>query len=271
MPGMGVMPSGTDDMPDMVMPSTLGPADASGDGNGLSDDVSGYKLVSQTDTVPAGARSTYSFHISGPDGATVTRYQPYESKLTVFYLVRSDLTDYQHIDPAMRQDGTWDVPLPPLAPGTYRAYVTFAAPDASQGTPLVYVLSCPFTVPGSLALTALAAPSTSTTADGFTVSLSGGLRAAEPVPLSISIANDGKPVENFQRYLDGYAHLTAFRAGDMAFARILSTGRSTGSGLSGPLTAQALFPEAGTWRIFVQFQVGPHVHTAALTVDVAAS
>jgi hypothetical protein len=267
MPSMGGM---TDDMPDMVMPSTLGPADASGDGTGLSNDVAGYKLVSSIDTVPADAASTYSFHITGPSGDTVTRYQPYESKLTVFYLVRSDLTNYQHADSTMRQDGTWDVFLPALAPGSYRAYVTFAAPDASQGTPLVYVLSRPFTVPGSPANATLPAPTSSTTADGYTVSLSGQLRTAASVPLSISVRSGGKPVEDFQRFLDGYAHLTAFRAGDMAFARILSTGRVTGDGLAGALTAQALFPESGTWRLFVQFQIGTQIHTAAFTVNVSS-
>jgi hypothetical protein len=269
MPGMGSMTG--DDMPDMVMPSTLGPADASGDGTGLAAAVAGYRLVPADDTVPAGTPSTYAFHISGPDGKTLTRYQPYESKLTVFYLVRSDLTNYQHIDSTMREDGTWDVSLPALEPGSYRAYVTFAAPDAGQGTPLVYVLSRPFTVPGSSANAALPAPTSSATADGYTVSLSGRLKASASVPLSVSVASGGKPVEDFQRFLDGYAHLTAFRVGDMAFARILSTGRVTGDGLAGALTAQALFPESGTWRLFVQFEIGTQFHTAAFTVNVPAS
>ncbi len=270
MPSMSAM-AGGGDMPDMVMPSTLGPADASGDGTGLSDHVGGYQLVSTTDTVPAGAPSTYAFRISGPDGKAVTRFQPYESKLTVFYLVRSDLTGFLHVDSTMREDGTWLVALPALAPGSYRAYVTFAAPDASQGTPFVYVLSHLFTVPGASRPAALPAPTTSTVADGYAVSLSGQLEAAKSVPLSISVASGGKPVESFQRYLDGYAHLTAFRVGDMAFARILSTGRVTGDGLAGALTAQSLFPEGGTWRLFVQFQIGTQVHTAAFTVNVSGS
>jgi len=167
-----------------------------------------------------------------------------------------------------RQDGTWDVQLPALTPGSYRAYVTFAAPDASEGTPLMYVLSRPFTVPGATADVALPAPTTSTTADGYTVAIAGQLKAAQSVPLAIRIESGGKPVQFFTRVLDGYAHLTAFRVGDMAFARILSTGRSSADNGAGPLTAQALFPESGTWRLFVQFELGDKMHTAAFTVNV---
>ena len=259
--------SGMAGMSDVPMPTSPAVADAADDGTGLAPTVSGYRLVA-ADTVPAGAPSTFEFHITGPDGRTVTRYQPYESKLTLFYLVRSDLTGYQYVESTMRQDGTWDVSLPALTPGAYRAYVTFAAPDAGEGTPLMYVLSRPFTVPGATAAVALPAPTTSTTADGYTVAIAGDLRAAQPVALAIRIESDGKPVQYFTRILDGYAHLTAFRVGDMAFARILSTGRSSADNGTGPLTAQALFPESGTWRLFVQFELGDKMHTAAFTVNV---
>lgn len=259
--------SGMAGMSDVPVPTAPAVSDAANDGTGLAPALSGYTLAS-TDTVPAGAPSTFSFHITGPDGHAVTRYQPYESKLTLFYLVRSDLTNYQYLESTMRQDGTWDVQMPPLTPGSYRAYVTFAAPDASEGTPLMYVLSRPFTVPGASAAVALPAPTTSTTADGYTVAIAGQLKAAQPVPLAIRIESGGKPVQFFTRILDGYAHLTAFRVGDMAFARILSTGRSSADNGAGPLTAQAVFPEGGTWRLFVQFQLGDKMHTAAFTVNV---
>jgi len=259
--------SGMAGMSDVPVPTAPAVADAANDGTGLAPALSGYTLVS-SDIVPAGAPRTFSFHVTGPDGHTITRYQPYESKLTLFYLVRSDLTNYQYLESTMRQDGTWDVQLPALTPGSYRAYVTFAAPDASEGAPLLYVLSRPFTVPGATAAVALPAPTTSTTADGYTVAIAGQLKAAQSVPLAIRIESGGKPVQFFTRVLDGYAHLTAFRVGDMAFARILSTGRSSADNGAGPLTAQALFPESGTWRLFVQFELGDKMHTAAFTVNV---
>jgi hypothetical protein len=201
----------------------------------------------------------------------VTRYQAYESQLVTFYLVRSDLTEFRQLEPTMRQDGTWTVELPALPAGSYRTYISFAAPDSSEGTPLVYSLSAPLSVAGSgaNAAAALPAPASSVTVDGYSLKLSGALKAGVTDTLALDVTNGGKPVLYFDRYLDGYAHLTGFREGDGAFAHLLATGRAGGAGGSGALTTRALFPESGTWRLFVQFETGGKLHEAAFTVTVS--
>lgn len=266
--GSSALPPDDMNMNMTAIPTAAALAEAAPTSTGLADNVSGYIYLPAADTVPADHPADFSFHITGPDDHAVTRYQPYESKLVVFYLIRSDLTGFSEYDPTMREDGTWTVQLPALAAGSYRSYVTFAAPDSSVGTPLRYVLSHPLTVPGQPADTPLPTSSLSATTDGYTVTLSGALKAGVTVPLGISVTNGGKPVVYFDRYLDGYAHLTAFRVGDGAFAHMLSTGRAGGAGGSGALTANALFAEKGSWRLFVQFQTAGRLHTAAFTVDV---
>jgi hypothetical protein len=259
--------TGMGDMPGMVMPTTAAAlAEAAPEGTGLADGTGGYVFVPTADTVPAGAPSMFSFHITGPGGRTVTRYQPHESQLVQFDLIRADLTNYVHIDPAMREDGTWVVPLPALPPGSYRAYTTFAAPDASAGKPLLYRLSHAFIVPGNPPVsTPLPAPMATVTVDGFTVTVAGRPKGGTSTPLTIDIRKDGQPVGYFQRYLDGYAHLTAFHAGDLAIARLSPADKVTGRQ---ELTSQAVFPVRGTWRLFVQFRISGPPHTAVFTVAV---
>ena len=109
---------GMDDMAGMAPASAPAqPAEAAPHGTGLAATVDGYTFV------PLAETGTFTFRISGPDGQPVTRYQPYESELLQFDLIRADLTGYQHLDPAMHADGTWAVALPALSPGVYRAYV----------------------------------------------------------------------------------------------------------------------------------------------------
>lgn len=247
--------SGMDDMPGMAaapVPSRL--PEATPAGTGLSANANGYTVTLAADG--------QSFHVTGPDGRTVTRYQPYESELMQFDAIRSDLTGYRHVDPAMRQDGTWSAPSTGLPPGSYRGYVTFAAPDSSAGRPLVYQLSSPFTVPGT---PTPAAPVTGATVGGYTVSLTGQAKAGVPTLLRLRITKGGRPVPYFQRYLDGYAHVTAFHTGDLAFAHL-----TPATGGNGSLTTQALFPESGTWRLFVRFQPADVPLTATLTVNVVS-
>jgi hypothetical protein len=257
------MPSGMADMPDMtdMASAPTGPAVADADpgGIGLSAATGGYSLAAEMT-----ASDTLTFRINGPGGKAVTRYQPYESRLVILYLIRSDLSGYQLLDPAMREDGTWTARLPALPPGSYRTFATFAAPDSGQGTPLRYTLSQPFTVDGRGTDSPLPAGTTTTTVDGFTVTWTGQPRAGVSSPLGVSIARDSKQVGYVDRFLDGYVHLTAFRAGDLAFARMFATGKDN----AGLLTANAVFPGSGTWRLFARFQVNGQPHTAAFTVVV---
>jgi hypothetical protein len=261
--GSSDMP-GMPDMPDMSsVPTGPAVAEASPAGTGLSSSAGGYALQ----PVQVSATGTCTLRINGPGGRAATRYQPYESRLVIPYIIRSDLSGYQLLDPAMRQDGTWQAQCPALRPGSYRAFVTFAAPDAREGTPLRYTLSRTFTVPGADSDAPLPSATTSSTVDGFRVTWSGMPRAGTSSALAISITENGKPVGHVDRFLDGYVHLVAFRAGDLAFAHILPTGRDG----SGNLTATAMFPESGTWRLFAQFQTNGVLHTTAFTIVVPRS
>jgi len=257
--------AGMDDMAGMSMaPTASPPAEAQPAGDGLSSSVNGYSLAPATDTVPAGVPASFDFHITGPDGRPVTRYRPYESQLMLFDLVRSDLSGYQHVDPAMRQDGTWSVQLPALSPGAYRAYVTFAAPDT--GKPLVYTLSRPFTVPGQAAEIALPGPSASVQQGSLTVTMTGRSRTGVASPLAFGFTDNGKAISYFQRSLDGYAHIVAFHTGDLAFAHLTPADKVPGR--ASELTTRALFPTGGTWRLFAQFQTSGPAQTVAFTIDV---
>lgn len=257
MPGMGDVTS---------VPTTAVLAAAAPDGTGLSARLRGYTLVPVDREVAAGKPGTYSFRIDGPNGKPVLRYQPYESAFVNCYLIRADLTRFTYLQPAMRQDGTWTVALPALPPGSYRAFATFAAPDASEGTPLVYQLSTALTVPGTAPQSPVPRPAASASADGYTVTLTGNPKAGVSGPLTVVVSKNGGVVESFQRFLDSYVHLTAFHAGDLAFAHVLSLGGVDAS--TGDLTAEALFSESGTWQVFAQFELAGSIHTAALTVDV---
>ena len=243
MPGMAAAP-----VPSSVREATPG-------GSGLSGSVDGYTLLLAPDAL--------SFRVVGPGGRVVTRYQPYESELMQFDVVRSDLSGYRHVDAAMKEDGTWVVSLPAFPPGEYRAYATFAAPDASAGTPRVYQLSRAFVVAGSVVGVALPSVSSAATVGGYRVVLGGSAKAGVSTILHLSFSRGGVPVRYFSRYLDGYAHVTAFHQGDLAFGHF-----TPAVGAGGQLSTQALFSESGDWRVFVRFQAVGDPLIAEFTVFV---
>ncbi|MFC1401867.1 MULTISPECIES: hypothetical protein [Streptacidiphilus] len=264
MPGMPGMTT-TSAMPSMGGMDGMG-AMASGDG--LAATSGGYTLASASATLPAGQASDYRFTITGPDGKPVTGFAVDQTKKLHFYAIRSDLTGFQHVHPTMAADGTWTAPLAALTAGTWRLFATFT-PDSGSGRGTDFVLSRTVTVPGRPVDTALPAASTSTTVDGYTVTLTGELMAGMAHPLTVTITSDGKPVTDLEPYLDTYAHLTAFHQGDGAFAHLHPTTAVTGAHGGPTLSFHAELAESGNWRLFLQFQTAGTLHTAAITVHVS--
>ena len=237
-------------------------------GDGLTADASGFRLATATPESPAGQPAPFQFRILGADGKPVTAFELDQTKLMHFYLIRSDLTGFQHIHATMSADGTWTAPLAPVQPGSYRTYASFITKDAS-GKRVALVLSQPVTVPGTATVTPLPPPSPTTEVDGYTVTLSGGpIMAGQEHPLTATVSRNGRPVTDLQPYLDTYAHLTAFHDNDLAFAHLHPHGTVNGDHGGPTLSFEAMLPKAGDWRLFLQFRTAGVLHTAAVTLPV---
>ncbi|WP_431679762.1 hypothetical protein [Kitasatospora sp. KL5] len=233
-------------------------------GDGLAAEQAGYRLDLATAQLPGGSPAELRFAVTGPDGAKLTAFQPEQTKPMHFYAIRSDLSGFQHLHPEMAADGTWTAPLTALRPGDWRFYASFV-PDAGAGRGSGLVLSRTLTVPGSAADTPLPPASGTATADGYTLTVTGSPKAGAAGELKATVTRDGKPVTDLQPYLGTFAHLTAFHAGDQAFAHLHPQAAEGAAG--GPeLTFHAELPKAGDWRLHLQFQTGGTLHTAALTL-----
>ncbi|MFI6893613.1 hypothetical protein ACIBM4_05825 [Streptomyces sp. NPDC050256] len=233
-------------------------------GNGLSDSKDGYRLTSEDATLTAGKQAAYRFAVTGPNGKPVTDFAVDQTKRMHFYAIRSDLTGFQHIHPTMAADGTWTADLDALTVGSWRLFASFT-PDSGAGKGNGFVLSRTVTVPGTETTTPLPAAAE---VDGYTVAVKGEPMAGMAHPMTVTVAKGGKPVTDLQPYLDTYAHLTAFHEGDTAFAHLHPTTKANGDHGGPELSFNAELPTAGNWRLFLQFQTGGKLHTAALTLKV---
>ena len=223
-------------------------------------------MTSALTSLPAGIAAAYTFTITAPGGARLTRYAADHTKKLHFYAIRSDLTGFRHVHPVMSHSGSWTARLAGLAPGRWRLYATFI-PAAGPSAWTELVLSRAITVPGRYLAAPLPAPAAAVAVDGYTVTIAGGVMPGMAMPLKVSITRHGHPVTTLQPYLGAYAHLTAFHAGDLAFAHLHPEGAIHGNHGGPALTFSASLPEAGLWRLFLQFQTGGRVHTAPFTLN----
>lgn len=251
------------------MPGMDGMASMSGAGDGLSDTRDGYRLTTATTTAAADAPLRYRFTVTAPGGAPLTDFAVEQTERLHLYAIRSDLTGFQHVHPSMAADGTWTASLATLRPGSWRLFATFT-PASGAGSGQDFVLSRTVTVPGSAASAPLPAAGRTATVDGYRVTVGGDPMAGAAHEMAVRITRGGRPVTGLQPYLGSYAHLTAFHAGDEAFAHLHpKTAVVAGHGGGPDLAFHAALSVGGDWRLYLQFKAGGAVHTAALTLHVA--
>jgi hypothetical protein len=259
-------------------PTARGTAKAAGTASATAAGTAGTVAdTAPASGAPAGVPLRYRFRITAPGGAPLTDFAVEQTERLHFYAIRSDLTGFQHLHPVMAADGTWAADLAALRPGRWRLFTTFT-PGAGPGRGTDFVLSHPLDVAGEAsggasggdAAVPLPAPAGSVRVDGFTVALTGPAPAAGAAhPLTVRITRGGEPYRDLQPYLDSYAHLTAFHAGDQAFAHLHpTTPVAAGRGGGPDLAFHAELPAAGDWRLFLQFEAAGSLHTAALTLRV---
>lgn len=209
----------------------------------------------------ANAGTAVRFRITAADGMPLTSYQDDQTQKLHFYLINDQLRRFQHVHPVLAADGTWTAPTARITGGTYRMYAAFI-PGAGDGKGHDLVLSTPFTVPGPTTADAEVPPGTTATVAGHTVSLNGSATTGTGM-LAVTVTRGGAPATDLETYLDTFAHMTAIREGDMAFAHMHPV-----SNTNGVLMFHTEFPEPGVWRLFLQFKTGGVLHTAKLTVTV---
>ncbi|MCL9798029.1 hypothetical protein MXD58_027725, partial [Frankia sp. AgKG'84/4] len=239
-------------------------------GDGLSADSDGVGLVLAPTTLTAHQASVVHLQVRGADDQPITRFATVADEPMHLYLIRSDLTGFQHLHPIMAADGTWTVSLPATPAGFYRAYASFTTAVRGRDTPLV--LSQPITVPGAAVAVALPPPAARTTVDGYTLTVAtprGPLTAGTAGTLTVTVTRGGRPVTDLRPYLSSLAHVSAFHERDLAFTHLHPVPTST-TGAAGPtLTFTAELPRPGAWRTFVQFRTASGLHTAAITLTAA--
>ncbi len=179
------------------------------------------------------------------------------------FIVGDGLEYFAHEHPALQRDGVFmlDVRLP--RPGPYMAIAEFL-PDG--GTPQTFQQM--FTTGEAFGRAASPAIDLAPrTVDGVRVSLDAtGIKAGETTALTFRIddAASGAPVTDLEPYLGASAHLLIVPV-DLTEAL---HGHPTEDGRGPGIAFAPLVPRAGRYKVWIQFQRGGKVSTAAFVIEV---
>jgi hypothetical protein len=259
-------------------PAADGPDPA--DPLGLSATASGYTFVPATTSFGVNTPTTFSFRITGSDGAPVTafdaapdqEFRPGERMNLL--VVRRDAAGMQDLSPTMSPDGTWSVPFRLPAAGVWRAYADFiptGGPRLALGTDLFAPGEfSPFTFPDSRIYPPTDAPAD---ADGYQVRVDGELVPGVSSAVYATVGRRGQAVTGLEPTRGGFGRFVAVREGDLAYIRVRpETTRPTPTDRAGPAIAFSTeVPTAATYRLFLQYRIDGAPRAAEFTVSTAGS
>jgi len=237
-----------------------------------------------TKAVEPGRPFDFAFEIAQPSGGTLTRYRTGPGPHTGVHVivVRTDLSTIIHRHPAIGAGGAIRQPLTLPSPGSYRvlvdAYPQLAGPLRN------FQLTSDLEATGNYKPVALPPFRSSEVVDGYHVTIKGAgrIRAILPTFAAVTVTDRAGRAVRFVPYYGALAHAIFFRAGSLDYfhTHVCSAttvgcatvfGGTTVSGRStkpGRLSVGILLPEAGKWRLFLQFRAGGHIVTAPFTLTV---
>ncbi|MGX2996020.1 hypothetical protein JNUCC64_17340 [Streptomyces sp. JNUCC 64] len=233
----------------------------------------GYAVDLRTPRVAAGRTADLEFVIRDGEGDALTSFKREHGKDLHLIVASRDLNTYRHLHPVRAADGTWSTPVKLPRAGDYRLFADFTpGPDASDGGASGNLtLGADLAVSGDYRPTKVPAASRTATVDGYRVTLEGALRPGSAEELRLKVTKGGRDVTDLQPYLGAYGHLVALRSGDLGYLHVHPNGEP-GDGTTEPgpeVSFTATAPSAGTYRLFLDFQHGGEVRTAAFTVRAA--
>lgn len=230
--------------------------------DGLHPQLAGLRLAPLSRTLTAGATTAWRFQIIGCDGKPIRHFDRDNTKLLHLIVVRTDLSGYQHLHPALGSDGTFTIDVSTARPGTYRAIADFVI-DGRK-----YIVGTNLTAPGLVHGIPLPPPALEAHTGGYAIELQrpARLSAGQEAQLTFRITRNGQPVNHLQPYLGSWGHLVALHAPELAYSHVHPNSAAPSSGV---ITFDTELPHRGTYRLFLQFQTDGRVHTVAFTQTVS--
>jgi Heavy metal binding domain len=270
---------------------------------GTALDAADYRLELTTTpaAVEAGRPARLRFEIFHPvTGAGVREFAVVHDRPYHLFVVSQDFTHFDHVHPEQGADGSFSIDLTLPRPGYYRLYSDFLPVGGGPQVIARSLVTARFDGDIVSSLAQLEPDrSLSKTVDRTLVELRidpGELEAGRIVPLRfhLSDATSQAPVTDLERYLgawghalvlseDGIEYIHAHPAEQLPDLETTLKGGATPDGATpggatpggatpsrgGPdITFEALFPKAGRYRIWLQFQREGRTSTASFTVAV---
>ena len=228
-------------------------------------------LASRNNPLQARQPSTLTYTIKNDRGDVVKNFEVTHEKIMHFIVVRKDLQHFLHLHPVFNQNtGEFSTDITFPANGLYRLFPDFTPHDENPQK-LPVTVSTDVTVGDTdenLPMIVDSQPRKSVDGYQITSTLPKELEKQKEVKYRLTIEKNDQPVKDLEPYLGALGHSVILKKDTLDFIhthaleeKTSNEGHGQGHGetqqsqTAGPhIDFATLFPDAGTYKVFTQFQ-----------------
>lgn len=216
----------------------------------------------------------FSIHDSAGKALNANNLEVVHEKLIHLLIISEDLSYFDHIHPEETPNGDFTVEAKFPKPGKYRLYIDYTPIGAGHqlGRMEVNVAGTP-TEPAKL----IADKELVKVIDGirFEMKSDKPFTTNQPIQLSFTLSDEknGKPITDLEPYLGAFAHFVLVSEGHSEYLHAHPLVDAPGPDARGgpEVGTQTLFPKAGLYKVWGQFQRNGKIYTVPMVIDVAES
>ncbi len=220
------------------------------------------------------APASYSFSIVDDQGNVVKDFAITHTKPMHVIVARKDLANFQHVHPEYDEaTGTFTLSnLDFPTDGNYRIFADFAPESAMRdpmGMPLPVTISEDVKVGSGNPTAPIGSEERSKTFNGIQTTLSttpANLVSGSEAMLTFDLKQNGRAITDLEEYLGAMGHAVVLKEGTLDFLHAHPMEKTT---KDGKVEFMLIFPTAGKYKVFTQFQRGGSVFTTDFVVSVA--
>lgn len=261
----------------MTAPASADPGAASYSGVAATSVAS---LRSSMAVEGSGLTRTLAISESAPNSDThVKAFDVDMQKRMHLIVVSDDLSQFMHIHPSLRSDGTFRITTTFPRPGVYHLYAD-AVPHGFGHT--VFRFDVPIGT-NAKSQSRSSPPRAAADIGPYHIRLStNSFKAGVDNPILIAITKNGEPAPDLHPYLGAYAHIVAIGIKDLSYTHIHamdmramesggsmdgSAGMAANATVPATMDVHVVLPRPGLYKVWVQFVGGSRLYAAPLVIS----
>ncbi|MBD2387194.1 hypothetical protein [Cylindrospermum sp. FACHB-282] len=203
-------------------------------------------------------------------GKSVTKFDTFQEKLMHLIVVRDDLISFEHIHPEYKGNGRFEVNSSFPTAGNYTLISDYKPAGNKESVSLMKLI-----IPGSTPLPKDLAKfektkTLSSTKVNFTSSEK-TIKAGKQVTLQFDLkeASNNQPIKDLQPYLGEKGHLVIIKSSSPLTESDYIHAHALKNTPEGQVKFMTSFPQAGTYKVWMQFNRDSKINTADFWINVS--